>query len=104
MKVWHSLENLHARYAEGIHQEVAAIMTCMLLTSEMEAQARGSHKLAQRPYESRRLQSLSIGLIANKIPNQLPLFSQPASKTEAVRKEVEYCLKQYWRYKQKNEW
>jgi hypothetical protein len=102
MTVWHSLENLHARYAEGIHQEVAAIMTFMLLTSEMEAQARGYHKLepkalrveapAEPEYRFNRKQ------IAESITS---ILAAGLEGTEAVRKEVEYCFKQYWRYKQK---
>jgi hypothetical protein len=37
MKVWYGLENLAARYAEGIQQEVAALMIFMQLTAELEA-------------------------------------------------------------------
>ena len=38
MKVWHGLENFHARFANGIHQEVTALMIFMLLTAELEHQ------------------------------------------------------------------
>ena len=102
MKVWHSLENLHARYAEGIHQEVAAIMTFMLLTAEMEAQARGYHDLepeallagvpAEPEYRFNRKQ------IAESITY---LLAAGLEGSDAVKKELMYCFKQYWRYKQR---
>ena len=36
MKVWHGLENFHAGFADGIRQEVTALMIYMLLTAELE--------------------------------------------------------------------
>jgi hypothetical protein len=44
MKVWHGLENFHARFADGIHQEVTALMIFMLLTAELEHQAKVHHQ------------------------------------------------------------
>ena len=102
MKVWHSLENLHARYAEGIHQEVTTIMTFMLLAAEMEAQARGYQKLepeaprsdapAEPEYRFNRKQ------IAESIASTL---AAGLDGPDAVRKEIDYGFRQYWRYKQK---
>lgn len=40
LKIWHGLERFHARYVDGIAQEIAAIMLFQLLSSELEAQAR----------------------------------------------------------------
>jgi hypothetical protein len=48
-KVWHGLERFHARSPEGIAQEITAIMIFLLLTSELEAQARLEEASAQVP-------------------------------------------------------
>ncbi len=45
MKVWYVLENFAARYAEGIHQELAALMIFMQLTANLEAQAFDYHDI-----------------------------------------------------------
>lgn len=39
-KDWHGLEDFHARYADGIHQEVAAIMALHYLVAEIEVDLR----------------------------------------------------------------
>jgi hypothetical protein len=39
-KQWHGLEDFHARYSDGIHQEVAAIMTLHYLVAELEVDLR----------------------------------------------------------------
>jgi Transposase DDE domain len=44
MKIWHGLENFHARFADGIHQEVTALMLFMLLSAELEHQAHTHHQ------------------------------------------------------------
>ncbi len=46
MKIWHGLEQFHARFANGIHQEVTALMIFMLLTAELEHQANVHHHAA----------------------------------------------------------
>jgi hypothetical protein len=48
LKIWHGLERFHARYVDGIAQEVAALMLFQLLSSELEAQAR-IHPLSSIP-------------------------------------------------------
>lgn len=48
MKVWYGLENFSARFAAGIHQEVAAIMIFMQLTAELEAQALDYHDVEMK--------------------------------------------------------
>lgn len=40
LKIWHGLERFHARYVDGIAQEIAVLMLFQLLSSELEAQAR----------------------------------------------------------------
>ncbi len=39
-KQWHGLEDFHATFPDGIHQEVAAIMTFIYLTGELEVEMR----------------------------------------------------------------
>jgi hypothetical protein len=39
-KQWHGLEDFHAMFPDGIHQEVAAIMTFVYLTGELEVEMR----------------------------------------------------------------
>ena len=39
-KQWHGLEDFHTRFADGIHQEIAAIMTFIYLTGELEVEMR----------------------------------------------------------------
>lgn len=46
MKLWHGLQRFHARYPDGIAQEVAAVLIFQLLVSELEAQARIHHRQA----------------------------------------------------------
>lgn len=102
MKVWHSLENLHARYAEGIHQEVAAIMTFMLLTAEMEAQARGYHNLEPEAPRSDAPAEPEYRFNRKQIAESIAyILAAGLEGPDAVRKEVDYCFRQYWRYKQK---
>lgn len=106
MKSWHALENLHARYAEGIHQEVCALMTFMLLNAEMEAQARGFHNLdpqqkdnavsPQAPQEPEyRFNRKQIA------ESMMYILAAGLDGPEAVEKEIVYCMKQFWRYRQR---
>lgn len=46
MKLWHGLERFHARYPDGIAQEVAAVLIFQLLVSELAARARIHHREA----------------------------------------------------------
>ena len=39
-KQWHGLEDFHTRFADGIHQEIAAIMTFIYLVGELEVEMR----------------------------------------------------------------
>lgn len=39
-KQWHGLEDFHTRFEDGIHQEIAAIMTFIYLSGELEAEMR----------------------------------------------------------------
>ena len=45
-KQWHGLEDFHTRFSDGIHQEIAAIMTFIYLTGELEVEMR--RKVLQR--------------------------------------------------------
>jgi hypothetical protein len=102
MKMWHGLENFSARYAEGIHQEVCGLMIFMLLTAELEAQARGYHDIQSKetspdgPREpeyrfNRKQIAVSVGYI----------LAAAVDGPEAVAAEYAYCMKQLWRYRQR---
>ena len=52
LKIWHGLERFHARYVDGIAQEIAAVMLFQLLASELEAQARIHPLTTIQPVES----------------------------------------------------
>lgn len=103
-KNWHGLEKFHAQYADGIHQEVAAIMTFQFLVSELEAEVRTKihdditagkqppHAADDIPYTFNRL------LIADM---SLRLFLLAASNPEAVAAEWATCVKELWRGRQR---
>lgn len=49
LKIWHGFERFHARYVDGIAQEIAAVMLFQLLSSELEAQARIHALMTDQP-------------------------------------------------------
>ena len=99
-KQWHGLEDFHARYVDGIHQEVAAIMTYLHLTSELEVEMR--HKVIERvakgeeppesanhiPYRFNRLlmADMVVGLIMTAL-----------TKPEILADEWAHCIRSLWR-------
>lgn len=99
-KQWHGLEQFHARYAEGIHQELTAIMTFQYLVSELEADVRA--RIAREiqdgtqpataahdiPYTFNRL-------LIGDMSNNLLLLA--AIKPEAVAAEWAICVRELWR-------
>jgi len=106
MKCWHALENLHARYAEGVHQEVCALMTFMLLSAEMESQARGFHNLEPQAKDHaaspQAPQEPEFRFNRRQIAESIMYILAAGLKgPEAVQKEVAYCMKQFWRYRQR---
>jgi len=102
MKVWHGLENFRARYAEGIHQEVTALMLFMLLSAELEAQARVHHGIAESETSSDGPREPEVRFNRKQIAESVGyLLAASVDGQEAVKREFEYCMKQLWRYRQK---
>ena len=103
MKVWHGLENFSARYAEGIHQEVSALMIFMQLTAELEAQALDYHDVeAEKQTEenhpvvpeirfNRRYLCVCVGYLMTAV----------AEGPEKFNEMYAYAMSQLWRYRQK---
>lgn len=102
MKVWHGLENFNARYTDGIHQEVAALMTFMLLSAELEAVAREHYNLevegdpeaapAEPVFRFNRKQ------IAECVGH---LLVAGAQGEEAFEMEFKQCMRDLWLYRQR---
>ena len=116
MKVWHGLESFHARFADGIHQEVAALMIFMLLSAELEHQARVYHQVemrtaqAQTISESEQADPLSSKAIAiPEIRFNRKLIAEcvaylliaAANGTEAYDKEYEHSMSELWKFRQR---
>jgi len=102
MKVWHGLENFKARYAEGIHQEVAGLMLFMLLTGEMEAQARGYHKVQMVEQTEDGPAEPEYRFNRKIIARTVAYLLVAATKgRDAIQDEFEYSMKRLWRYRQR---
>ena len=102
MKIWHGLENFNARYAEGIHQEVAGLMLFMLLTGEMEAQARGYHQVDLVETSTGDIKEPEYRFNRKIIASTVAyLLVAAAEGPDAIKAEFEYCMKRLWRYRQK---
>ena len=102
MKVWHGLENFRARFADGIHQEVAGLMLFLLLTAEVEAQARAYHTVATVERSPDGVQEPEYRFNRKQIAECVGYLLAAAAKgPEAVEKEFEYCMKQLWRFRQR---
>jgi len=98
-KQWHGLEDFHTRFADGIHQEIAAIMTFIYLTGELEVEMR--RKVLDRvatgdepaesattfPYRFNRL------LMADITKNLLCLAIKDP---QAIEREWHYALATLW--------
>lgn len=99
-KQWHGLENFHARFPDGIQQEVAGIMTFLYLVAELEVDLR--EKVIARiatgdeppdaatniPYTFNRL------LISDMSINLLMLA---ATHPDQIEREWSICVDTLWR-------
>lgn len=102
MKCWHGLENFRARYAEGIHQEVAALMTFMTLTAELEYLARKHHQIEQKEAPVDAPHEPTIRFNRKRIAEYVgDLLIAAARGKEALEKEFAYSMCMLWRYRQK---
>lgn len=112
MKVWHGLENFHARFADGIHQEVTALMIFMLLTAELEHQAKVHHQVAIRAADvaisDNRMVSKN-GIESSTIRFNRRLLAEcvgylliaVAQGPVAYDKEYANCMNELWKFRQK---
>ena len=106
LKIWHGLERFHARYVDGIAQEIAAVMLFQLLSSEVEALARIRLQAAP-PIEQTPADKLPH-LIQPKLrfnrrtiaDYAVMLLYAAATGEEQVRKEFEEALRSIWRGRQ----
>jgi hypothetical protein len=106
MKVWHGLERFHARYTDGILQEIAALMIFLLLTSECEARARPIHRIPQTSAPTEQHVSTLVTpsirynrRIAADCTWQL-IHAAMRGKTDFYR-TFKRCLNRLWRNRQK---
>lgn len=103
MKVWYGLENFAARYADGIQQEVAALMIFMQLTAELEAQALEHHDVEMEKSENdhgiikpefrfnRRYLCVCVGY----------LMAAAAEGPAKLAEMYGHAMSQLWRYRQR---
>jgi hypothetical protein len=102
MKCWHGLENFRARYADGIHQEVAALMTFMLLTAELECIARKHHEIEMKDAPEGAPQEPAIRWNRKRIAEYVGYILAAASQGEnALKSEFDYAMRMLWRHRQK---
>lgn len=102
MKVWHGLEDFHARYAEGIHQEVAALMIFMLLTAELEHQARVHHNVQTKEHPKGAAEEPEIRFNRKQIGECIGYLLIAAAKgPDELLAEYTYCMNTLWRFRQK---
>jgi hypothetical protein len=100
MKVWHGLEEFHAKTPVGIHQEVAALMIFMLLTAELEHQAKTKHAEEMTKEEAKAPSTIRFNrkIIAESV---VYLMIASANGPAAVQEEYDRCMKEIWRFRQK---
>jgi hypothetical protein len=102
MKVWHGLENFNARFANGIHQEVSALMIFMLLTAELEHQARVHHAVAMAETAAGGTEEPEIRFNRRQIAECVGhLLVAAANGPASVDAEYTDCLAALWRFRQK---
>jgi hypothetical protein len=105
MKVWHGLERFHARYPDGILQEIAALMIFLLLTSACEARVRQIHGIPQQSTPTDH-QPPALGTPSIRYNRRIAADCTWRLINAAMRGETdflhafEHCLNRLWRYRQ----
>ena len=105
LKIWYGLERFHARYPDGISQEIAALMLFQLLSSELEAQARIHHGTTidpigppNEPHQVRQNNlRFNRRIVADCAVN---LLYAAAHGDLHLRQTFDYSLYRIWRYRQ----
>lgn len=104
LKIWHGLERFHARYVDGIAQEVAVLMLFQLLSSELEAQARIRLKAdhpAEPTAETANADQRTLRFNRRTVAYRATLLLAAGMLGPAhVRKEFEDSLQEIWRSRQ----
>lgn len=103
-KQWHGLEQFHALYPEGIHQEIAAIMTFQYLVSELEADVRAKihdeiQASTQPPEASNDIPYTFNRLLMGDMC--IRLFLLAAIKPQDINAEWARCVRELWRGRQR---
>jgi hypothetical protein len=100
MKVWHGLEQFHAKTPEGIHQEVSALMIFMLLSAELEHQARAVHaaEMAEAKDTDHGEIRFNRKVIAESVAH---LLAAAVNGPAAIQAEYDYCIKEIWKFRQR---
>ena len=112
MKVWHGLEDFHARFADGIHQEVTALMIYMLLTAELKHQTKVHHQVAINAADADNRADQAApknGINSSTIRFNRRLVAEcvghlliaAAQGPDSFKKEYADCMKELWTFRQK---
>lgn len=110
MKIWHGLETFHSRSADGIAQEIAAVMVFLLLASELEAQVRCAsnepEKTPAQPSPEQKLPASNLQTPTIRFNRRIVadcavnlLYAAMAGKD--IRAEFKGAMFRIWRYRQK---
>ena len=105
LKIWHGLEHFHARYPDGIHQEIAALMLFQLLSSELEAQARVQMRNTITPPEPQgqplQVRKLTVRFNRRTVADCIANMLYAAAKgDDALRQAFDSSVKRIWRVRQ----
>lgn len=102
MKLWHAFERFHARYPDGIAQEVAAVLIFQLLVSELEAQARIHHRLELAATPSQPQQPPEIRFNRRRVADHTVYMLIAAMRgSAAVREAFKHAMFILWRSRQR---
>ena len=102
MKVWHGLENIKARYADGVHQEVAALMVYMTLAAELELQAYRHHNINLVSEKDNDIFVAEVRFNRKHISQCLNKLLVASSKDQKTfERTYQTCMHMLWRYRQK---
>lgn len=104
LKIWHGLERFHARYPDGIAQEVAVLMLFQLLSSELEAQARvrleADHR-ADSDNEAGKAETRTLRFNRRIVADRAAyLLAAGMFGPEKVHAEFEDSIQEIWRTRQ----
>lgn len=101
-KQWHGLEDFSAQYSDGIHQEVAAIMTLQYLIAELEVDLR---QRVQQEIDDKRLTTEATTNIPYTFNRPYIAFAAAhllvlaTSEPQTISEHWQFYLTQIWRAK-----